>query len=237
MVEGWRAPLKAWADSYDGQGWFAAEEGRLLLVDALSDRYRALWQLPKFWCSGQGILRSRSTLTLLGAEGTDWEDAFGAPPELWRYELPSLVLRERLTMRDEPDWLPEGSIVFGLLANAEGWTVTGTFNLDSRVGHLRFAGPAAKGRPPSAALEVRWPCRLLAMDSTLIAVEFSNEKGRTIELLDLTEKKVRARLHLEGAVQTCARFTSDALWIGDDWGRLLRVELATGLLTRLTVSA
>jgi hypothetical protein len=234
-IESWRAPLTAWADSYDGQGWFAAEADRLLQVDALSDRYRALWQLPKMSFVGQGIFRSRSCLTLLAAEAASFEEAFGARLELWRYELPSLALRARGTVNEEGQPDPGGGVLFGVLANGDGWVVTGRFDPESRAARLHFIPPPAKSRTSSAALAVRWPFRLLAMDSTMVAVEFGHEQGLTIELLDLVQHQLRARVHLEGAVKTCARFTTDALWIGDDRGRLLKVDLALGLLTRLTV--
>ncbi len=81
------------ADTYDGEIWFVSYEDALMAVDALSGRFESIWQVNDLKGPIRAMTRNSSGLSfLVGAPGE---------PEHWRYEIPSMTLRQRHGMFKE----------------------------------------------------------------------------------------------------------------------------------------
>lgn len=86
------APFLRAADSYDGDGWWVASDDELMLVDALSDRFRVTWRVNRLGADVDRIVWSGGTLAIL-LRRLDPER--GVVAEAWRYDVLPPVLRKR----------------------------------------------------------------------------------------------------------------------------------------------
>jgi hypothetical protein len=105
------ASLTCYAKDYDGATWFAARDCEILQLDATSPRLEALWHNADFPAPVISLTTDTVQLFVVGvARETQ---------ERWRYELPSLTLRDRSTAEvfpaeDEvasPQWWTVGKTV------------------------------------------------------------------------------------------------------------------------------
>ena len=87
------------ADSFDGVGWWVAEEDRLTLLDATADRWESLWSVPMIGVLA--IAREGDRLgVIVGSPGPSYE--------LFRYD--------KLTLRNRVE-IPPGAPVVGVHPN------------------------------------------------------------------------------------------------------------------------
>jgi len=84
-----RLGLHAWARSHDGTRWCGVVGGDVLVLDLLSDAARSLWRVP----TGGRIVALHRERARLGAAVR-----LGAEAELWRWDLPGMVLRARVPL-------------------------------------------------------------------------------------------------------------------------------------------
>jgi hypothetical protein len=84
------------AETFDGEVWFVSHGDELMAVDALADRFESIWRVGDLMGPVIAIARNASSLSLIviGLNG----------PEYWRYELPALVLRQRLEISVEGEF-------------------------------------------------------------------------------------------------------------------------------------
>src|SRR5205814_3035201 len=80
------ADLGMYARNYDGASWFAARGREILQLDATAPRLEALWHNPEFPAVVTWLARDDKQLCVLGR---------GEQVQRWRYELPSMTLRDR----------------------------------------------------------------------------------------------------------------------------------------------
>ncbi|MDH5326015.1 MAG: bpX6 domain-containing protein [Gammaproteobacteria bacterium] len=78
--------LSAWCDCYDGIEWFAAQDNRLMAVDAQADEFRVLWQVDDLPGEVVAMACRDNALSIL---------LMGEQLQCWRYEIPSMMLRDR----------------------------------------------------------------------------------------------------------------------------------------------
>ena len=82
------APLRFWADHYDGLLWNAVIDNRLAAIDTSADQLSVSWQVADLPGRVIAFLEERGTQTLLLSTPHDIQQ--------WRYQLPA----RRLTQRD-----------------------------------------------------------------------------------------------------------------------------------------
>jgi hypothetical protein len=97
-AEDWvEARVDAFANDYDGSLWFIGAGGDFYAIDATAKRFDAIWRVPDVGGEALAVARSTSSCRFL-ASGREFEE--------WHYELPSLRLRSRNSIKisfDEPD--------------------------------------------------------------------------------------------------------------------------------------
>lgn len=91
------ATLTCYARDYDGATWFAASGREILALDATAPRLEALWHNPEFPLPVTALMRDPAQLHVAGVR----EDEAAC----WRYELPSLILRDRDSTPAPRTWL------------------------------------------------------------------------------------------------------------------------------------
>lgn len=96
-IEPWKEGyFSMMTDSYDGDTWLVAEHDRVYAMDMFSPELTAIWQikdLPANVIYLQRTHRRQQSLNIIMA--TEHE------AEYWRYELPSLTLRERQPIKQD----------------------------------------------------------------------------------------------------------------------------------------
>ncbi|QDG51495.1 hypothetical protein FIV42_12290 [Persicimonas caeni] len=113
LVELWAshwcyADISRWADSYDGSIWFVARVDTFIGVDAMADDFSALWRVAEVggWVSSMQRSEEHLSFVLQNCE-------------VWNYELPSLMLRERAEVG-----VPEDEHGLNRYVDADGQTMT-----------------------------------------------------------------------------------------------------------------
>jgi hypothetical protein len=226
------ARLACAADSYDGTVWFAADQGRLLALDVLGDQPRCFWSVELDEDAPVSLARDRERLVVL---------AGGWGIEVWRYELPALILRQRTPVR-------LGALIGGP-SGAEGGgagapppvVATRLVCLDGTVHALVYdpgageLGVVATSTPPRQIrlpLEApgHWPQHQAAASAPgWLALALTDAAGARVRLFD-EALEVRADLDLPGAARATVRFSAGHLVVGCDRGRLVTLDLDDGTL-------
>lgn len=93
-IEPWKEGyFSLMTDSYDGDTWLVANDDRVYAMDMFSPDLTAIWQIKDLPADVLHLQRTPQALNILMA--TEHE------AEYWRYELPSLTLRERQPIKQE----------------------------------------------------------------------------------------------------------------------------------------
>lgn len=192
--------LSTWADVCSDL-WFVVEDGRLTAIDTRTPQWRAAWSTEV-----EGGARAlRATDGWLNVLTND---------EIWRYELPRIVLRDRTPYTlPEPD--PEVFLVGGL-------TDQGTLGLwegrdglyQPRVSRLGGWAP----RQPEA------PVRFATSCLGMVALGAGDE----VVLATADDGTVRSQVVHEGASRVGGRLTATELVSWDELGRVVVLDLAHG---------
>ncbi len=195
--------LTRYASDYDGAIWFAARGGEILALDATAPRLEALWHNPDFPAHVTWLARDETQLCLLG---------HGAQIECWRYELPSLTLRERGQLEElKPDAIA--------VASPDGFI----FARHPEQGALVLRGKA------TAVLADLEPVVPRFIRPWLVA-EQPGQEYCDIHLCDADGTR-RAYFALQGASRVAVRIQSGSLSLADDCGRVLVFDLRRGVFT------
>jgi hypothetical protein len=230
------ARIDRFAPDFDGLTWFVARGGTLYAVDATAARFEHLWKVDE---AGAVVREVRRSATSMSA-WFEWlpsktPQRQTRPPEVWTYELPSLTLRRRQPV-EASDETPSVTAI-GPEGDAAGWTA----GADTETGRPQptkaWCLPRNGNRKdaleaPRTGDVLAWsdpPC--LTSEWALVPVR---ERGRVLlHLLDMPALQVRARISLEGEMQTMgARFQGDRLIVFDSYGRVLVVSLTSGAVVR-----
>lgn len=85
--------LQVWSDIYDGTVWYVGMKNRLMAIDVQADDFEILWQVPDLPADIIDLNQTDDSLgVLLNSE----------PLQYWRYQLPSMLLRQRDELRMQP---------------------------------------------------------------------------------------------------------------------------------------
>ena len=220
------APVRAFAKDYDGDVWFASEQGALVAVDARADDLRALWRLPKLPGGVLGIARKRDACHFLVQP--DFEQS-----ERWSMDLPSYILRSRTRVDVGVD-----SAVSLLAMSPDGAVICADHvwpgaALGERVRDLVQRLRVFRKSDVAPWLEIgplinTWPP--FAGEGFAAAVSPSNA-GVLVSLVDTNALFLAARIELPDARLACVRFSGRRVAIGDDLGRVVTVDLERDCVT------
>jgi hypothetical protein len=235
--------LQSWADTYDGQGWFVAEPepGRVVLLDALAERPRALWHLPDVTVHGP-VARTTEALCFVAAEGGDFDSSWGTKAEVWRYALPGPTLRARADLRAGAPPEEARSVLFDVRPGPDGQVAYHLLHLPSqeepdilRTLRLAVRGPnGAVVATPREAFTGSVPT--CAVGAGLVVRASPDEEGLEVTGSGAAGLELRLVLRLVGAKAGWLRLQGEHLLVGDDTGRLLTVDLLTGEVGRVRLS-
>ncbi|MEW6210767.1 MAG: hypothetical protein AB1631_20550 [Acidobacteriota bacterium] len=233
--EDWcEARLDAFASDYDGSIWFTGEVENFYAIDALSNRFDALWRVPDVEGTVVGVARTSGRVKFLTEFWGNLED--------WNYKLPMMILRSRTTT----NFIPDGYFCMNFCASvsAEGFIADQSQFAEMEI---EEGQPHKLGRSLSPRLRIfgngsllrdiaitSEECRPLppVISSEWIASPIIRDKGALVTLVDVTEGGSRLFLSLVGSESVSVRLSSKAMTVADDRGRLIVIELETGATLR-----
>jgi hypothetical protein len=230
------ARIDHFAPDFDGLTWFVARGGTLYAIDATAARFESLWKVDEAGAVVRQVRRSATTMSAW----FEWlppktSQRQTRPPEAWTYELPSLTLRRRQPVEAHDERLVVTAIGPG--GDVAGWTP----GQDSKMGGPRSTKgwylPRNGNRKDVLETTSTEPV-LTWSDPPCVTSEWAlfpvREPGRVLlHLLDMPALQVRARISLEGELQTMgARFQGDRLIVFDGCGRVLAISLTSGAVVR-----
>lgn len=204
--------LDAWAPWHDGGHWFAATADALFALDLLTPVPKQLWRMPL--TRGKEIVER----IYVDAERLNVLVRSQHGPELFCFDLPQLVLRQRQDLlpavtSDPPfDWPP----LLGpeLIA----WTTETDNGLALRLRHTAHTHTLESSGAPRAS-NYNW-----------VAVEEAHERGLALTLLSRSDQNPRYRLLGPGTTWMRCAIAGDTLWGFDDLGRAWSISLIDGSL-------
>jgi hypothetical protein len=212
------------AADFDGSQWVVTAGGRLLVIDALEQRFDALASLDL--CDRTSAVHSiaRSPSACVVAL-----EQLGVPLAMRRYDLPGWTLRQRAHI-DTPRRAAEAPAVLAAGVTGTVALLAGPFT--SAAGLLLFS--AREGEPSK---ELHFPASpdarplALQLGASWTACAFQTGSSAEVRLFSTASPGVRARIHLDGAGAACVRLAGDKqLTVADDRGRVLVMELDHGAL-------
>ncbi|MCW3094570.1 MAG: hypothetical protein JWL77_188, partial [Chthonomonadaceae bacterium] len=234
--------LQTFAPDYDGSLWFVAAGTDILAIDAVAERFQALWRTPDLTGSPVQIARNAQDCALLLRQPQLIQSSGGIPQLaetwwMWHFALPSLIMRDR---QEQPP--PDLRLAF-----TRGVAPGGAAAELKLHKALADSLPTPNTLPPDDLLQVELIASVHFSDSfyspqaqpmqpilteTWIAVPFRFAQGVCARLYDRTQGKHRATLTLHGASLLTVRLSDTHLTLADDRGRLLVLDLTTGKLIR-----
>jgi serine/threonine protein phosphatase PrpC len=204
------ALVSAFATDFDGSLWFVAGEDRVFAVDALDDRWDALWSVE---AQTRQLARSPTKLEMLVAPADDPDTS-----ELWLYDLPSLHLRRRLVVESGEAIMPLSAVsASGAIASwhqDDDRGMSAWLFRDGRWRRLDLSPATSSGAPVLSERWAAFPC--------------ATPDGRGLALFDIAEGLPRAHVGLRGASIAAARLQAERLVVCDDRGRVLVISLEDG---------
>jgi hypothetical protein len=240
------ARIDQFASDFDGMTWFVARGGALYAVDATAARFEHLWKVDEVGAVVRQVRRSPISLSAwfewlppktasLRAASLKAPPVKPRPSEIWTYDLPSLMLRRRQPVEDHGRLM---SAAIGAEGDLAGWMAGDEVEPDTpqriRAWCLRQNGQ--RDDLPDV------PAGVVDMDTSIEPPSLTTEwalfpvrQGArpALYLLDMTALRVRARIVLEGEVESIrARFQAERLIVFDGCGRVLAISLASGAVLR-----
>jgi hypothetical protein len=231
------ARIDRFAPDFDGLTWFVARAGTLYAVDATATRFENLWKVDEAGAVVRDVRRNATSMSAWfqwsPLQPTQREPR---PPEVWTYELPSLTLRHRQPVES----LTQRIVITGIgpTGDAAGWTVEQDIRMHQPEQPTKAWCLPRNGKrkdllegPREGNVPARFDAPCLTQEWALLPVR---EPSRVLlHLVDITALQVRARISLEGEMQTIgARFQGDRLIVFDGYGRVLTISLTSGAVVR-----
>lgn len=229
------ARIDHFASDFDGLTWFVSRGGILYAVDATAARFEHLWKVDQADATVREIRRSSTSMSAwFDWLPTETRQREPRPPEVWTYELPSLMLRRRVPVEDRDNrflvagigadgdmggWAPGPAPPEGSPKSMKAWCL------------LRNGNRRDVLKRPAGADVLEWAAPCLTREWALFVVR--EARGASINLLDMPALRVRARISLLGDLQNVgARFQGDRLIVFDSCGRVLAISLSSGAVLR-----
>ncbi len=229
------AELTVWADSYDGNVWFAANFKRVFAVDPLAEELRALWQIPE-------------AVPVLAMSQPGASFSFIGNQEVWTLQLEGFALRGRAPLSLALPALEGGTgsllvpSAFPMAVDPLGTTAI-TFiaphsqarpTVVLKVGNgavFQFPGEQLLFPPSHENLSLQH----LAFVKGCVALCTEGELAR-VRLLDPASQRVRCEVILEGVTRAVIRATPEGLLlVADDRGRIVILDPSGGVPRQLRV--
>lgn len=211
--------LDACATSFDGAAWVVAVRNELLVLDTLREDLRTLWHVADLPGAPGALQRDGRSIRFATAAGD-------AAAELWRYELPGPVLRDRDRRELGRGTNESDEALHGLRAVGDRW-----------IAVVQAADGATRIRPAwglGAAHAVAGARELLALaGGDALAAAFSTEAGAVVVALGRAALEPRATIALDGAREVRVRVEEGRLTACDDLGRVVGVALEERRVTHL----
>jgi hypothetical protein len=202
------ARLHAWSPDFDGAAWFVAFETSVGSIDVLDEeRFAALWQVD---VAGQAVALARSRHRLSFAV------AAAAGPELWRYDVPSMILRWRA-----PIATPEP---FVAAVAASGW-MAALHERNDGAAERTTVLTVISDRQATDVPHVGALSSVKVDDGWIATLETGDPSSCTV--FDFASRRERARIVFEGKTLT-PRIFGGALTLIAGGASIVHVDLATG---------
>lgn len=249
--------LDRYAGEYDGATWFTSRGGSVHAIDALADGWSHAWKVHEQDAVVHALQRDAQSLHVWfhKVSGAVPRAGSAAPAttligELWRYELPTLALRQRTATPLDGISPAPCALAGGAIAMC----------LDPSSQERLSLSPAGRAAQPHVLAGGRWRAMpatakpILAaapqMDHELVAfVEVCASPppaaasaasaaavGAAVCLYDYEEAELRARICLHGRDEAPplvgVRFSAAHLLVFDSLGRLLILSRKTGETVR-----
>lgn len=225
--------LDHWAPTFDGWQWFVSLRRGLEALDVMSTTALTAWRVNK--CQPVAIQRDAQTLSVIARADHD---------ELWVFQAPSLTLRTRAAVSHPAlGWSEISGMVRQLAEEGSASVfVCGALSAGGETSLLecidrredRELTVARNWRIGRHTVELPPASEILSMVRTdeHVAVATATALGVHIQIIDVANGDLRARLTLLGSNTCSMRLDAHHLVIGDDRGRLLAVDVALGVLVR-----
>lgn len=209
------ARFDCFATDFDGLTWFVARGDTVYAVSATSERWEYLWTVTEPGARVGALRRDAASACVWY-----WGQESG---EVWRFELPSITLRDRRQILHADTRFVAGAV--SPRGDFVGWGLDGAGALSAWAwvrGRWQSVPALPKTLPESAYVTETW-----------FAVPVTHPERTTIHLCDVASRRERARIELEGARRGAGlRFRGDHLTVFDGRGRVIVVSLRSGEVLR-----
>ena len=212
--------LGGWTDSFDGSLWFAIQDQRVIGLDVLEgSRPTCFWSVS-FDNLEQPLVVTRNAESLAIAVSV-------FAPEVWRYELPGLTLRERRALKTYEASTPTTQFFewLGTWVAPEGlafWCKWDRQTLELILGNGR-----SHVRLPSLTEDL--PQVFGAVAGGFLTLVQSDAEKAMVRILD-ESLALRATVTFPGSRRVRTRVTGRNLAMGCDLGRVVVLDLDRGTL-------
>lgn len=236
-------------DSYDGATWFVSRGGAVYAIETDAAGWQHAWHVEERGAQVFSLARDAASLSILFIDQSPEHRV-----EVWRYELPKLVLRQRT-----PFALEEGETPRDLAVSPGGALAGWCSRLHRRRTPVAFtAGKRrrlrwnALGLPPLAFKNIDeelygslapdpeessqwWVSARPACNEELAALIVSRgDDGMRMAVFDLATGELRLHLRADGVLRSFGvRMQPDRLLAFDDHGRIAVYELTSGRVLHL----
>ena len=203
--------LATFANRFDGSGWYVGTGGsspRVAYLDVTDAIARSLCETP---------IDGPITQIELGDRTLEVASSTPDGLEQWSYELPALILRHRLALpASAPRWLAADA-----RSVAVNWADGGGITLAvAGKGERTFSLPTTLDRSVAPSQTgCTWPWLWLVA---------ATDDGLRVDVLQVEGARHLASVRLEGASHVCPRIFGNLLILGDDLGRIVKLQLEHG---------
>jgi hypothetical protein len=221
---GFDVPTCFFATEFDGASWFTGSDGAVQELDLEGERPKIRWRVGELGLGAARLIRTPEQLTFVVM-------SLDGAPEIWSYQLPSLLLRRRHS--------PDGGVPLGLSADGERWACylpaealpPGSPHDGPQVLLVSGGNRAVLTNDGGGA-----PAEVLIVQKWVVVRYDDGERGTRIVVYD--NGAVWGTLQLGGVRRASLRLDGDFLEVGDALGRVLVVDLPSGeALTDLRLNA
>lgn len=232
-AEHWHdAPIRSFAPTTDGNIWFVATKDGVEAIDMQQPgRFQSIWRVALDEHDVLALARAPRSLALLTRRRGELRGA----EEIWRYELPELVLRRR---QATPDPRPGRAALADLHLRGDGQLARLELELDAESGAPRRHLVVYRGSDPIFDLPLReGPVEdgvLVTGTAEALAPVLHVDRwlcyrdGSRLLLAELEHGGRRVEVDLQTDDRCCARMAFQRLIVGDARGRMLVFDLALG---------
>ncbi len=222
------AELEAFAESYDGEHWYVASRGDVLMIDPTGPRFDALWRIPD--CGTVANLYASSSFLIFDSTPK------GGETETFKYAVPAcrLLERPRVPKIENPvtasQLFPHGTRLSltarASVLNAEpGRTFPCVLVHDGDTQKLEIPMPEFHEFGPH-------PANGFACDAAMFAVRLHGTGETVVTAYDFANYRRLAAIRLQNTTTCSVRFFHGLMTLADDRGRVVVVNPHVGVVAR-----